>query len=218
MLVQVSVQHSPEASLVELRCCILRLVAMVFDQPLLHLAHCFYSIEHFASQDRTWSIVDSNVSVHLCIFCVSLSHLILKSWFGANHAFNRLFEEFVRAQPKWIYLNNTYKILKRLPKIIIRNKFLTFHKHILLSQLYDRRPLFLGDGGSVSTVIAGSCFRKASENQSFIFLPPLDLSPETTRYVGGGWSMVDGSDETTQIVFGECLARSAWDTDEIAME
>ncbi|KAG5378955.1 hypothetical protein IGI04_026797 [Brassica rapa subsp. trilocularis] len=58
----------------------------------------------------------------------------------------------------------------------------------------------------------------SSENQSFIFLPPLDLSPETTRYVGGGWSMVDGSDETTQIVFGECLARSAWDTDEIAME
>ncbi|CAN7050214.1 unnamed protein product [Brassica rapa subsp. trilocularis] len=86
------------------------------------------------------------------------------------------------------------------------------------SLLYDRRLLFLGDGGFVSTVIAGSCFRKASENQSFIFLPPLDLSPETTRYVGGGWSMVDGSDETTQIVFGECLARSAWDTDEIAME
>ncbi|KAG5395057.1 hypothetical protein IGI04_025020 [Brassica rapa subsp. trilocularis] len=87
-----------------------------------------------------------------------------------------------------------------------------------LSQLYDRRPLFLGDGGSVSTVIAGSCFRKASENQSFIVLPPLDLSPETTRNVGGGWSMVDGSYETTQIVFDECLALSAWDTDEIAME
>ncbi|CAG7884411.1 unnamed protein product [Brassica rapa] len=89
-----------------------------------------------------------------------------------------------------------------------------------LSQLYDRRPLFLGDGGSVSTVIAGSCFRKAyrSSRLCFIVLPPLDLSPETTRNVGGGWSMVDGSYETTQIVFDECLVLSAWDTDEIAME
>ncbi|CAN7026646.1 unnamed protein product [Brassica rapa subsp. trilocularis] len=98
----------------------------------------------------------------------------------------------------------------------------TWRHHVLsvrvCRRLYDRRPLFLGDGGSVSTVIAGSCFRKASENQSFIVLPPLDLSPETTRNVGGGWSMVDGSYETTQIVFDECLALSAWDTDEIAME
>ncbi|CAG7864686.1 unnamed protein product [Brassica rapa] len=87
-----------------------------------------------------------------------------------------------------------------------------------LSQLYHRRPLFLGDGGSVSTVIAGSYFRKASDTQSFIVLPPLDLSPETTRNVGGGWSMVNGSYETAQIVFDECLVLSAWDTDEIAME
>ncbi|KAH0852040.1 hypothetical protein HID58_094260 [Brassica napus] len=32
------------------------------------------------------------------------------------------------------------------------------------------------------------------------------------------WSMVDGSDESTLIVFGECLARSSWDSDESAME
>ncbi|CAN7111295.1 unnamed protein product [Brassica rapa subsp. narinosa] len=35
--------------------------------------------------------------------------------------------------------------------------------------------------------------------------------------VGGVGSMVDGSHETTQIVFDVCLALSAWDTDEIAM-
>ena len=35
--------------------------------------------------------------------------------------------------------------------------------------------------------------------------------------VGGVGSMVDGSRETTQIVFDVCLALSAWDTDEIAM-
>ncbi|CAG7890310.1 unnamed protein product [Brassica rapa] len=69
-----------------------------------------------------------------------------------------------------------------------------------------------------SSFFSALSFSVYSENQSFIVLPPLDLSPETTRYVGGGWSMVDGSDETTSIVFGECLARSAWDTDEIAME
>ncbi|CAN7119506.1 unnamed protein product, partial [Brassica rapa subsp. narinosa] len=56
-----------------------------------------------------------------------------------------------------------------------------------LVQLYDRRPLFLGDGGSFSTVIAGSCSRKASVNQSFKALPPLDLSPETTRECRGCW-------------------------------
>ncbi|KAF3532018.1 hypothetical protein DY000_02038979 [Brassica cretica] len=55
------------------------------------------------------------------------------------------------------------------------------------SVLYDRRPLFLGDGGSVSTVIAGSCSRKASDSQSFKALPPLDLSPETTRECRGCW-------------------------------
>ncbi|KAH0908853.1 hypothetical protein HID58_032174 [Brassica napus] len=86
-----------------------------------------------------------------------------------------------------------------------------------LSQLYDRRPLFLGDGGSVSTVIAGSCFRKAIIKASYFFrllishLKRLGMSVVV-------WSMVDGSDESTLIVFGECLARSSWDSDESAME
>ncbi|KAL0774418.1 hypothetical protein Bca101_039569 [Brassica carinata] len=62
-----------------------------------------------------------------------------------------------------------------------------FSGSVRLSQLYDRRPLFLGDGGSVSTVIAGSCSRKASDSQSFKALPPLDLSPETTRECRGCW-------------------------------
>ncbi|KAH0886310.1 hypothetical protein HID58_062406, partial [Brassica napus] len=84
-----------------------------------------------------------------------------------------------------------------------------------LSQLYDRRPLFLGDGGSVSTVIAGSCSRKAVAHlilkASKLFRLLISHLKRLVN-VGGVGSMVDGSHESTQIVFDVCLVLSVWDT------
>ncbi|KAH0914808.1 hypothetical protein HID58_029254 [Brassica napus] len=73
-----------------------------------------------------------------------------------------------------------------------------------LVQLYDRRPLFLGDGGSFSTVIAGSCSRKAV---AYLLIKASKrfrlLISHLKRLVnvGGVGSMVDGSLVTAQIVF-----------------
>ncbi|KAH0882866.1 hypothetical protein HID58_058962, partial [Brassica napus] len=98
---------------------------------------------------------------------------------------------------------------------VLHTAALLFSLDPWLSQLYDRRPLFPGDGGSVSTVIAGSCSRKAVTHLilkvSKLFRLLISHLKRLVN-VGGVGSMVDGSHESTQIVFDVCLVLSVWDT------